>query len=80
MKSKGISALFLLEFYKALIVHYLLVSLEEIIGLGVAMVRVHITRTDESYRLGEKPKILLFIATEHKFVSVLLVGNLFCFI
>jgi len=90
IKAKGISHLFLLEFlgnmlfvtfYKALIVHFRLVNLEQIIGIGVAIWLGFIVPAQMSPIIWEgKNKTLLFIAAGHKLVSILLVGHIFCFI
>lgn len=89
-KERGTSTLLLLELvgnllfvtlYKALIVHFRLISIEQILGLGITIWLGFIFPAQLSSVIWEeKKKSLLFIYAGHRFVSILLVANIFCFI
>ena len=88
IQAKGMSSIYLLELlgnvlfvvcYKALIVHFRLVSLEQILGLGLTILLGFVVPTLLSPIIWEgKSKTLLWISAGNKFVSILLVGNVFC--
>ena len=65
-------------FYKFLIVHFKLMTLQEILGIGQAIWLGFIFPSQLSPVVWEnKPKKLLFIYTAHRLISVLLVGTIF---